>query len=198
MKIITNILLVARDVLKDVSRCVEQVLARIYFISRGPGTSVALSVRLDIGKKISFRKQPELYPFLLGAGGRIESGAVINSWQGAVTIGENSRVGIGSILIGPITIGENTGISQYCFVSGENRNHSGGTTGLISARDSVNSREVVIGSGVWVGAGVIILPGVKVGDRSVIGAGSVVVSDVPSDVVVAGVPARPIIRRAKQ
>ena len=47
-----------------------------------------------------------------------------------------------------------------------------------------------IGSDVWIGGGAIILPGVTIGDRSVVGAGSVVVHDVPRDSLVVGNPAR--------
>lgn len=49
---------------------------------------------------------------------------------------------------------------------------------------------VTIGKGCYVGANVIILPGVKIGEMSVVAAGSVVNKDVPDYVVVAGVPAR--------
>ncbi len=49
---------------------------------------------------------------------------------------------------------------------------------------------VRIGRRCWIGAGVIILPGVTVGDDSVIGAGSVVTKDVPERVVAAGNPCR--------
>ena len=49
---------------------------------------------------------------------------------------------------------------------------------------------VRIGSRVWIGAGAIILPGVTIGDDSVIGAGSVVTRDVPSGVVAVGNPCR--------
>lgn len=56
------------------------------------------------------------------------------------------------------------------------------------------ARPVSIGHNVWIGGGAIILPGVTIGDRSVIGAGSVVVHDVPTAKVVAGNPAR-IIRQ---
>lgn len=51
---------------------------------------------------------------------------------------------------------------------------------------------VVIGNNVWLGAGVIVLPGVTIGDDSVIGAGSVVTRDVPAGVVALGTPARPV------
>jgi len=51
-------------------------------------------------------------------------------------------------------------------------------------------RPVVIGSDVWVGGGAIILPGVRIGNRAVIGAGSVVTRDIPERVFAAGNPCR--------
>ena len=56
-----------------------------------------------------------------------------------------------------------------------------------------SAKPITIGSDVWVGGGAILCPGVSIGDRSVIGAGSVVTRDIPSDVIAAGNPAR-IIR----
>ncbi|HEX2825123.1 MAG TPA: sugar O-acetyltransferase [Burkholderiales bacterium] len=53
-------------------------------------------------------------------------------------------------------------------------------------------KPVTIGSDVWVGGGAIILPGVRIGDRAVIGAGSVVTRDVPDAVFAAGNPCRVI------
>jgi maltose O-acetyltransferase len=47
-------------------------------------------------------------------------------------------------------------------------------------------KPVEIGADVWVGAGALILPGVRIGSRTVIGAGSVVTRDIPSDVFAAG------------
>jgi len=46
------------------------------------------------------------------------------------------------------------------------------------------------GENVWLGGGVIVLPGVTIGDNSVIGAGAVVTKDVPANVVAVGNPAR--------
>ena len=53
-------------------------------------------------------------------------------------------------------------------------------------------KPVAIGSDVWVGGGAIICPGVTIGDRAVIGAGSVVTRDIPADVFAAGNPCRVI------
>ena len=49
---------------------------------------------------------------------------------------------------------------------------------------------VKIGNDVWIGSNVVILPGITVGDNSVIGAGSVVTKDIPSNVVAVGNPCR--------
>lgn len=50
--------------------------------------------------------------------------------------------------------------------------------------------EISIGNSVWLGAGTIINPGVKIGDNTVIGSGSVVTKDIPANVVAAGNPCR--------
>lgn len=52
------------------------------------------------------------------------------------------------------------------------------------------NREVHIGSNVWIGANAVVLPGVTIGENSVIGAGSVVTKDIPSNVVAVGNPCR--------
>ena len=54
------------------------------------------------------------------------------------------------------------------------------------------AKPVSVGSDVWVGGSAIICPGVSIGDRSVIGAGSVVTRAIPADVFAAGNPCRVI------
>jgi maltose O-acetyltransferase len=51
---------------------------------------------------------------------------------------------------------------------------------------------VIIGNNVWIGGGVIICPGVTIGDNTTIGAGSVVVKDIPANVIAVGNPCRVI------
>lgn len=57
-----------------------------------------------------------------------------------------------------------------------------------------NGAPITIGNHVWIGAGTVICPGVNIGDRSLIGAGSVVTKNIPADVVAAGNPCR-VIRK---
>ena len=78
----------------------------------------------------------------------------------------------------------------------------GPTVQIYTAMHPMNSKErasgvefakpIKIGSDVWIGGGTIICPGVTIGDRSVIGAGSIVTRAIPDDVFAAGNPCRPI------
>lgn len=56
----------------------------------------------------------------------------------------------------------------------------------------VESRPITVGNNVWFGASVTVVGGVTIGDNSIIGAGSVVVDDIPANVIAAGNPARVI------
>jgi maltose O-acetyltransferase len=56
---------------------------------------------------------------------------------------------------------------------------------------------IVIGDNVWLGGGVIVLPGVTIGENTVVGAGAVVTRDLPANVVAVGNPAR-VVRSLEQ
>src|SRR5690348_5668893 len=59
-------------------------------------------------------------------------------------------------------------------------------------------KPVEIGSDVWVGGGAIVLPGVRIGSRAVIGAGSIVTRDIPEGMFAAGNPCRPLRKITEQ
>ncbi|WP_370293009.1 DapH/DapD/GlmU-related protein [Thalassolituus sp.] len=184
-----NILLYLRDSIKFLLRTGEQMYAR-FLVVRGKSSSIALSARLDIGKRFSLKKQPQPSKLILDEGSHLESQCVLNTNHGEIYLGQRSGIGIGTIVIGPVSIGSNSGIGQYCFISGENRAHSGTSSGMISSAEAVIVKPVTIGSGVWIGAGVSILPGVTVGDGAIIAAGAVVTRDVPPGCIAAGIPAK--------
>lgn len=54
----------------------------------------------------------------------------------------------------------------------------------------IDDWKITIGDNVWLGANVIVLPGVTIGENSVIGAGSVVTKDIPANVIAFGVPCK--------
>lgn len=65
-------------------------------------------------------------------------------------------------------------------------------------RYTSNGRSLEIGNDVWIGSQVILLGGIKIGDGSIIAAGSVVTKDVPPYTIVGGVPARVIRKRFEE
>jgi maltose O-acetyltransferase len=62
--------------------------------------------------------------------------------------------------------------------------------GIVRRWELPQSDPVVIEDHVWIGSKALILPGVRIGSRAVIGAGSVVTKDIPPQCVAAGNPAR--------
>ena len=88
-----------------------------------------------------------------------------------------------------ITIGKNTLIGADCLIVDSDFHGF-----PLDGNEPVKSAPVEIGDHVFIGARTIILKGVKIGNRSVIGAGSVVTSDIPENSLAAGNPAR-VLRR---
>lgn len=60
----------------------------------------------------------------------------------------------------------------------------------INKQGSAVEKRIVIGNDVWIGTRVIVLPGVEIGNHSIIGAGSVVTKSFPKNSVIGGVPAK--------
>ena len=83
-----------------------------------------------------------------------------------------------------VYIGSNVMIGPHCTIT---------TTGHpLNAFERLGGKridkEIVIGHQVWIGANCVILPGVHIGEKAVIGAGSVVTHDIPTNVVAFGNP----------
>lgn len=90
--------------------------------------------------------------------------------------------------VAPVTIGSRTlfGPNVQVYTATHPMNYQERASGLEYAKP------ITIGEDVWVGGSVVICPGVTIGDRSVIGAGSVVTKDIPPDVFAAGNPCKVI------
>ena len=107
------------------------------------------------------------------------------------SIGDNSGIGINAILSPGITIGNDVMMGPYCMMF--TSNHAiGDLTTPMRKQGHAERKPIVIGNDIWIGARVTILPGVHVGDGSVIGAGAVVTKDVEPYSIVAGNPAKKI------
>ncbi len=147
------------------------------------------------GSKICFHARADIFPwhrFVLERDAQIEDFAVVNNGAGDVRIGEGSRVGVGSVVVGPVDIGRYVFLGQHVSVQG-----------LIHGYEDVTQdpnlqplmlRPVKVGDYTHLGTNSTIMAGVTIGERCQIGAGSVVTKDIPPYTVAVGNPARAVKR----
>ncbi len=148
---------------------------------RGKGATIRRNSRLDV---FPWKK------FEIGKLTTIESYCTINNGSGDVILGDRVRVGIGSVIIGPVKMGNGSGLGQHVFVSGFNHGYSDGTKN--SSEQALDIRPTVIEDEAHIGANSVVLAGVTIGKRCQIGAGSVVTKDIPPFSIAVGNPARVI------
>ncbi|MFB3764137.1 MAG: DapH/DapD/GlmU-related protein [Methanotrichaceae archaeon] len=147
----------------------------------------------------------------------IEDGVLIFHPQN-IHIGNNVYIGHNAMLHGyhrnDIFIGDHTWVGQGCFFHGAGGIRIGNAVGIgpmVKILTSVHREEklskpiifcdlefdkVVIEDGCDIGLGSIILPGVEIGEGSIVGAGSVVTDDIPPYSVFAGNPAKLLRKRS--
>lgn len=155
-----------------------RMLAPLYQ-HRGKCSKIHRSVRMDT---------PPYRRFSLGDYSVVESFCCINNAVGDVVIGHHTRIGLHNTVIGPVTIGHHVNLAQGITVTALNHNFSDPDVRI--DEQGVSTSPVKIGSDIWIGANAVILPGVEIGDHSVVAAGAVVTKDVPPHSLVAGVPAK--------
>ena len=136
-----------------------------------------------------------------------------NASVNGLRAGMNGKIRDFTILFGgpskPVTIGDDFFIGTHCYVNGVAGLTIGSrvtiahgamiftdsgpnTSPILQKRFPIVAAPVTIGDDVWIGAGAMILPGVTIGSRCVVGAGSVVKENVPDNTIVAGSPAKVI------
>lgn len=151
----------------------------------------------------------EKIPYIAGVG-KIELGSNVKI-SGKIGIGFNQKLFDERIFI----VGNNTfighncsfaiakeiSIGAYCYISGGVviRDNDGHPQDHVERRTNApincdNVEPVTIGNDVWIGRSAMIMKGVTIGDRAIIGAASIVTKNVEADTVVAGNPARVIKR----
>jgi acetyltransferase-like isoleucine patch superfamily enzyme len=155
-----------------------RMLAPLYQ-HRGKHSVIHSSVRMDT---------PPYRKFSLGNYSVVESFCCINNAVGDVIIGNHTRVGIHNTIIGPVKIGNHVNLAQGITVTALNHNFSDPNKRI--DEQGISTTPVTIGDDIWIGANAVILPGVTIGNHSVIAAGAVVTKDVPPHSLTAGVPAK--------
>lgn len=158
----------------------------------------------------------------LGEGSRVDQGVIIANPQ-HVSIGAHTWIDKNVIILGGkgVEIGRRVHIAQNCLIQGAGTLKIGDYVGIASGsiiysatdtiyggkrigpmiptkhRNPVLEKPVIIEKDGFVGAMCVILPGVKIGEGSVIGAGSLVLTNIPAWKVAVGSPAKPIKDRPR-
>ena len=136
--------------------------------------------------KLLFKKL-ESFPFIF-------PGAHLQHCYG-IEAGKNLNINRGVHIYGRggITIGDYVLIGPNVVItSSQHRYDIKGVPMLFQGHEK---KPIVIGSDVWIGANAVLLPGVTIGEGTIIGAGSVVTSDTDPYSIIGGVPARKIGER---
>lgn len=110
--------------------------------------------------------------------------------EGKLVIGNNSNISNNTIIdvSGDIIIGDNVAIANECNIF--THNHDYRNKDLPSWKGGLIIKGVQIEDGAWIGAKSVILPGVTIGKRAVVAAGSIVTKNVPPNTVFGGNPAK--------
>ncbi|MDT0605782.1 acyltransferase [Croceitalea rosinachiae] len=148
---------------------------------KGKGATIRRNSRIDV---FPWKR------FEVGQLTTIESYCTVNNGSGDVLLGDRVRVGIGSVVIGPVTMGNGSGLGQNVFVSGFNHGYADGSKN--SSEQELDVRPTIIEDEAHIGANSVVLAGVTIGRNCQIGAGSVVTKDIPAYSVAVGNPARVI------
>lgn len=117
----------------------------------------------------------------------VEKGAVFSTGRG-ISIGNGSGLGVNCLVHGPLEIGDKVMMGPDVVIL--THTHNIDRTDIPMGDQGSRIEKVTIGNDVWIGMRSIIMPGVKIGNGAVIGAGAVVTKDVPDYAIVGGVPAR--------
>lgn len=187
--VVRSVVGLVRDLAKAVYLAAIQIYTRLFCVERDVPSSISLRARLDVVPRATSHERHRL---ILGKNALIEASSVVCTWHGDVTVKDGAIVGIGSVVIGPVQLGENSACSQHCFIGGQSHHYEDISKNFL--RQGFETKEVVIEHDVWIGSNAVVLCGVKIGHNSVIGGGSVVTEDIPPYCVAVGNPARVIKR----
>ena len=115
-------------------------------------------------------------------------------YDGRFIMGEGSNVGDHTIIdtSDDVIIGAQVALGPFDSIYTHDHNYKADT--LAAWKGGVHTGKVIIEDGAWVGARVVLLPGVTIGRRAIVAAGSVVTKDVKPGDIVGGIPAKSLIK----
>ncbi|MDB5540174.1 MAG: acetyltransferase [Devosia sp.] len=128
-----------------------------------------------------------LYDCSIGSGTRI--GSFVEIQKGAV-VGERCKVSSHCFICEGVSIEDGVFLGHGVMFTNDRYPRAVTESGKLKTGADWSLERTLVKRGASIGSNATILPGVTIGERALVGAGSVVTRDVPDDAVVAGVPAR--------
>jgi acetyltransferase-like isoleucine patch superfamily enzyme len=127
----------------------------------------------------------------IGPHAYFEPGVWLTSDAGRITIGGGTLLNLNVMIaaVDAVTIGEHCMLANGCLITDGNHRFDDPDK-PVPWQGFTSKGPVTIGDNVWLGANVVVTNGVTIGRRSVIGANSVVLTDIPEYSIAAGAPAR--------
>lgn len=109
--------------------------------------------------------------------------------DGLIEIGDNVDLGMNTIIFAKkaVKIGNNTSIAANCYIIDSNHNIK---RDLLINKQELDSSPIIIGNDVWIAAGCKIIKGAKINNGAVIGAMSLVNTEIDENAVAFGIPAK--------
>lgn len=146
------------------------------FVKIGNNVKIIVESRgkLSLGRNVTLKDDTTIY---------VKQGA-------SLTIGDDTNTGHHSeISVGQrVKIGSDVIMGAYTYITDSNHVYERLDTPF--RLQGMSMGEVSIGSNVWIGRGAMVLKGARIGDNSVVGAGSVATEEFPANAVIGGIPAK--------
>lgn len=155
-------------------------------------TSSTLRIAADVrlGRGVLMHAFVNLYGCVIGDETRI--GCFVEIQRGA-SIGARCKISSHTFICEGVTLEDEVFVGHGVMFTNDRRPRATDAEGVLLGDGKWKLEPTLVKRGASIGSGCTILPGLVIGENAMVGAGSVVTSDVPAGVTVAGNPARPVV-----
>lgn len=190
----------------DTIRCMEMInmesLSEIRLLDDNLDVETKINGCRVVGKLCNCYKFLEGNKFIIGVGNnsvrRLIAETYLLPYAVAVhpdaILGSGVSIGNGSVIMAGVVINAETSIGEHCIINtGSTLDHENTIDDFVHISPGVHTGgNVRVGKESWIGIGSCVKNGVTLGEQCVVGAGSVVLKNIPSGYVAVGCPARPM------
>ncbi|HOX21878.1 MAG TPA: acyltransferase [Elusimicrobiales bacterium] len=156
--------------------------------------------RYQVLKNVEVGENVKIFNFVNAYGCRIDDGCKVGAFveiQKGAHIGKNCKISSHTFICEGVEIQDNVFVGHgVCFIN-DKHPRAANEDGSLQTESDWKVVKTVVKKGASIGSGATILCGITIGEKAMVGAGSVVTKDVPAGATVAGNPAKPLARKVK-